>query len=133
MPLTSGRVDQNGRAVHVFDSIGVAGTHRQPVPVGGLGSRLKRWYSVVSGRLLRLRDDCLLGEDRRLSPDEEREIQRELAELRQEHRDLDDAIAAMAGAPIADTMGLQRLKKRKLALKDRIAKLEDRLLPDIIA
>ena len=83
--------------------------------------------------MLRLRDDCLLGEDRRLSPDEEREIQRELAELRQEHRDLDDAIAAMAGAPIADTMGLQRLKKRKLALKDRIAKLEDRLLPEIIA
>ena len=99
----------------------------------GVGSHRKRWYSVVSGRLLRLRDDCLLGEDRRLSPDEEREIQRELAELRQEHRDLDDAIAAMAGAPIADTMGLQRLKKRKLALKDRIAKLEDRLLPDIIA
>ena len=72
-------------------------------------------------------------EDRRLSEEEEREIRRELAEFRQEHRDLDAAIAAMVESPIADTMGLQRLKKRKLALKDRIAVLEDRLLPDIIA
>jgi hypothetical protein len=74
-----------------------------------------------------------LGDDRRLSQEEEREIQRQLAELRQEHRDLDEAIAAMTSAPVADTMGIQRLKKRKLALKDRIAKLADRLLPDIIA
>jgi hypothetical protein len=74
-----------------------------------------------------------LGDDRRLSQEEERELQRELAELRQEHRDLDDAIVALATATVADTMGMQRLKKRKLALKDRIAKLEDRLLPDIIA
>jgi hypothetical protein len=72
-------------------------------------------------------------EDRRLSEEEEREIRRELAELRQEHRDLDAAIAAMADSPVADTMGIQRLKKRKLALKDRIAVLEDRLFPDIIA
>jgi hypothetical protein len=74
-----------------------------------------------------------LGDDRRLSQEEERELQRQLAELRQEHRDLDEAIAAMTSAPVADTMGIQRLKKRKLALKDLIAKLEDRLLPDIIA
>jgi hypothetical protein len=72
-------------------------------------------------------------DDRRLSEQEERVIRQELAEFRQEHRDLDSAIAAMASAAIADTMGIQRLKKRKLALKDRIAKLEDRLLPDIIA
>jgi hypothetical protein len=72
-------------------------------------------------------------EDGRLSEEEDREIRRELAELRQEHRDLDAAIAAMAGSPSADTMGIQRLKKRKLALKDRIAVLEDRLFPDIIA
>jgi hypothetical protein len=72
-------------------------------------------------------------QDRRVSEEEEREIRRELAELRQEHRDLDAAIAAMAESPVADTMGIQRLKKRKLALKDRIAVLEDRLFPDIIA
>ncbi|MEX0852692.1 MAG: DUF465 domain-containing protein [Bauldia sp.] len=68
-----------------------------------------------------------------MGEEEEREIRRELAELRQEHRDLDAAIAAMGQSPVADTMGIQRLKKRKLALKDRIAVLEDRLFPDIIA
>jgi hypothetical protein len=72
-------------------------------------------------------------QERRLSKEEEQAIRRELVELRQEHRDLDAAIAAMAQAPVADTMGILRLKKRKLALKDRIAALEDRLLPDIIA
>jgi hypothetical protein len=54
--------------------------------------------------------------------------------LRQEHRDLDAAIQAMVEAGSgADTIRIQRLKKRKLVLKDRIAVLEDRLLPDIIA
>ena len=72
-------------------------------------------------------------EDRRLTDEEEREIRRDLAELRQQHRDLDAAIAALAESAGVDAMGMQRLKKRKLALKDRIAVLEDRLLPDIIA
>ena len=54
-----------------------------------------------------------------------------LAELSQEHRDLDAAIAALAGAP--DIMQLTRLKKRKLQLKDQIAAIENELLPDIIA
>jgi hypothetical protein len=70
---------------------------------------------------------------RRLTEEEEREVRKELAELRQEHRDLDAAIAALADSPKPDTIRLQRLKKRKLALKDRIAALDDRLLPDIIA
>src|SRR3954470_5217076 len=71
--------------------------------------------------------------DQRLSPEDEAQIQRQLTELRLEHRDLDAAIAVMSSAANADPMGLQRLKKRKLALKDRITKLEDKLLPDIIA
>lgn len=70
---------------------------------------------------------------RRLTDEEEREVRRELAELRQEHRDLDAAILALADQPEKDTIRLQRLKKRKLYLKDRIASLDDRLLPDIIA
>ena len=70
---------------------------------------------------------------RRLTDEEEREVRRELAELRQEHRDLDAAIAALADSPEPDTIRLQRLKKRKLFLKDRIAALDDRLFPDIIA
>lgn len=70
---------------------------------------------------------------RRLTEEEEREVRRELAELRQEHRDLDAAIMALADSPQPDTIRLQRMKKRKLVLKDRITALDDRLLPDIIA
>ena len=68
-----------------------------------------------------------------LSAEEERELRQELWRLRQEHADLDAAIDALARAPVADSIQLQRLKKRKLQLKDRIATVEDRLLPDIIA
>ena len=68
-----------------------------------------------------------------LSDDEEREITRELERLRQEHRDLDAAIEALAALVVADRLQLQRLKKRKLALRDRISYLEDMLTPDIIA
>lgn len=70
---------------------------------------------------------------RRLSEEEEIAIRRELAELDQEHRDLDAAIIALSQSPGPDNIRIQRMKKRKLALKDRIASLSDRLLPDIIA
>lgn len=56
-----------------------------------------------------------------------------LAVLRREHRDLDDAIAALASQSLTHSLTLQRLKKQKLALKDRIARIEDELTPDIIA
>jgi len=56
-----------------------------------------------------------------------------LEALRQEHRDLDDAIHALQTKGTADAFTLKRLKKQKLSLKDRIAQLEDRLTPDIIA
>jgi hypothetical protein len=75
----------------------------------------------------------MAADDRRISDEADREIRRELAALREEHRDLDAAIAALADHPPVDTIRLQRMKKRKLSLKDRIAALEDRLLPDIIA
>ncbi|SIS84887.1 YdcH family protein [Phaeovulum vinaykumarii] len=52
--------------------------------------------------------------------------------LRREHRDLDDAITALTENR-GDTLALVRLKKRKLALKDLIARIEDQLTPDIIA
>ncbi len=57
----------------------------------------------------------------------------EIAELRQEHQDLDAAVAALQLAPQPDQIRLARLKKRKLALRDQIAALEDQLTPDIIA
>ena len=53
--------------------------------------------------------------------------------LRHEHRDLDAVIAALEGTGVADQLTLRRLKKQKLQLKDRIARIEDRLTPDIIA
>ena len=60
-------------------------------------------------------------------------IKRKLAELKSEHRDLDDVIARVQETQPFDQLQLQRLKKRKLMLKDQIAQLESRLLPDIIA
>jgi len=65
--------------------------------------------------------------------DQTAELKRQLEELRSEHRDLDQAIARIADSPPFDQLHLQRLKKRKLILKDQIASLEDQLLPDIIA
>lgn len=53
--------------------------------------------------------------------------------LRQEHRDLDTAIAALHERGAPDMLTLQRFKRQKLKLKDRIVQLEDRILPDIIA
>ncbi|SLN72278.1 YdcH family protein [Roseisalinus antarcticus] len=58
----------------------------------------------------------------------------ELGVLRQQHRDLDDAIHALQEkGPSSDVLTIRRLKKQKLHLKDRIAALEDRITPDIIA
>ena len=64
---------------------------------------------------------------------EDEELRAKLSQLRQEHRDLDDAIAALEGQQSADQLQVKRLKKRKLWLKDLIARLEDELHPDIIA
>ena len=61
------------------------------------------------------------------------EIMRRIELLRQEHRDLDSAITALAMSSSADQLQLARLKKRKLMLRDEIALLEDLLIPDIIA
>jgi len=58
-------------------------------------------------------------------------LRAKLAELSQEHRDLDAAIEALRGTP--DQLQLTRLKKRKLQLKDQITTINDQLLPDIIA
>ena len=62
------------------------------------------------------------------------DVQRiELAVLRQEHRDLDDAINALQDRHSADILTIKRLKKLKLVLKDKIFLLEDKVTPDIIA
>lgn len=53
--------------------------------------------------------------------------------LRREHRDLDEAIGALEAGGRGDQLTLRRLKKQKLSLKDQIVKIEDQLIPDIIA
>jgi hypothetical protein len=68
-----------------------------------------------------------------MTKEEERELREQLARLLQEHRDLDTAIAALQDAPGSDLLQVQRLKKRKLYLKDCISHIEDQLTPDIIA
>ena len=70
---------------------------------------------------------------RHMTREEERELRAQLARLLQEHRDLDAAIGALEGSPGSDLLQVQRLKKRKLYLKDRITFIEDQLTPDIIA
>jgi hypothetical protein len=64
---------------------------------------------------------------------EEQALRTMLAQLSEEHRDLDAAITAMVDSGVRDQIILTRLKKRKLQLKDQITKIQDRLLPDIIA
>lgn len=63
----------------------------------------------------------------------EAELRKRLEYLRVEHRDLDAAIAALSEAGSTDQLQIARLKKRKLALRDQIAMIEDELIPDIIA
>ena len=76
-----------------------------------------RQHPCYSARMLTDRDSLL----------------RRLHELRSEHRDLDTVIARLAGQAAIDQLQLQRLKKRKLMLKDEISWLESRLIPDNIA
>lgn len=60
-------------------------------------------------------------------------LEARLKELRQDHADLDAAIHALTAAPVPDLIVIGRLKRKKLALKDEIARIEDFLNPDIIA
>jgi hypothetical protein len=60
-------------------------------------------------------------------------LKAKLASLKTEHRELDNVIARLAERAPVDQLELQRLKKRKLLLKDQITKIESELLPDIIA
>ena len=73
---------------------------------------------------------CGWGRDSRVN---EQELKKRLELLRIEHRDLDAAIAALTSTGAGDQLQIARLKKRKLAIRDQIAILEDYLLPDIIA
>jgi hypothetical protein len=60
-------------------------------------------------------------------------LRQRIGELQMEHRDLDDAIARLVDNPLPDRLRLQRLKKRKLLLKDQLTHLERQLDPDVLA
>jgi hypothetical protein len=68
-----------------------------------------------------------------MTDEERRELEGQLARLQQEHRDLDAAILALQESPGSDVLQVQRLKKRKLQLRDKIRRIDDQLTPDIIA
>jgi hypothetical protein len=72
-------------------------------------------------------------EDEGLTADEAARIRAQIATLREEHQDLDGAVRALEALPQPDQLRIARLKKKKLTLRDQIAKLEDKLTPDIIA
>jgi hypothetical protein len=96
-------------------------------------SRRQSWYFGLANlrvaRTARAKADSAAA----MTEQEESELRAQLARLRQEHRDLDAAIEALQIAPGADILQIQRLKKRKLVLRDRIGFIEDQLTPDIIA
>jgi hypothetical protein len=60
-------------------------------------------------------------------------LRQRISELQLEHRDLDDAIARLSENPLPDQLRMQRLKKRKLLLKDQLTHLERQLDPDVLA
>lgn len=64
---------------------------------------------------------------------EENDLRARLAAMRVEHQDLDAAVEALEGRPQPDQIRIARLKKKKLALRDEIVRIEDQLTPDIIA
>ena len=68
-----------------------------------------------------------------MEPIDQEEIRARLGELRLEHRDLDDVITRLSANPVVDQLQIRRMKKRKLLLKDQIAKLESCLIPDLNA
>ena len=66
-------------------------------------------------------------------PQSDEALRARLAELRQDHADLDAAVHALAQAPTPDLLLIGRLKRKKLSMKDQIIRIEDMLTPDIIA
>jgi hypothetical protein len=91
-------------------------------------------HSGIAARISTPQTPLVCAEKRALAMDLDIEaLKAKLAALKTEHRDLDDVIARVVERGPFDQLQLQRLKKRKLMLKDQISKIESELLPDIIA
>lgn len=74
-----------------------------------------------------------MNDDEPFMTEEEQALQARLKLLQLEHADLDASIQALAHMPVPDQLMIARLKRKKLVLRDEIKKIEDRILPDIIA
>ncbi|MFN4091609.1 MAG: YdcH family protein [Brevundimonas sp.] len=74
-----------------------------------------------------------MNDDEPFLSDEDRALHARLAELRQEHADLDASIEALGLVPTPDQLMIARLKRKKLLLRDEMTRIETRILPDIIA
>jgi len=74
-----------------------------------------------------------MNDDEPYLSEEDKELRAQLSLLLQEHADLDASIEALALLPAPDQLMIARLKRKKLALRDDIVKLQDQILPDIIA
>lgn len=83
-------------------------------------------------RTFRGREGTSVG-NQPLTDEERARIEARIVALETEHRDLDQVIARLSEDPLQDQLQLRRLKKKKLLLKDSIARLRDRLIPDILA
>jgi uncharacterized protein (TIGR02444 family) len=106
-----------------------AGAWDPPAP-GSRLAELARAFSA-SGAFARIAAEMSSSDGPPLANDEA--IQARIAELRQAHQDLDDAVQALSAKAVPDQLQIARMKKQKLALRDQITRLEDRLTPDIIA
>lgn len=74
-----------------------------------------------------------MNDDEPFLNEEEQALHAELARLKQEHADLESSIEALSHMPLPDQLLIARLKRKKLVLRDEIVKIEDQILPDIIA
>ena len=101
-------------------------------PDGRLSENLGQKRAVIPRSGAGPRKGRRLG-NQSLTEEERAGIEARITALELEHHDLDDVIARLAETPSQDNLQLRRLKKRKLLLKDSIARLRDRLIPDIIA
>ncbi len=127
MPRVSSNFQIIAASLRRAENLGEAGPRRNPP------AQRPAWISNPGGYRLTERQ----GKDHqgaRMTVEDPQELLiAELATLRAEHRDLDGAISALEATVAPDRIALQRLKKRKLLLRDRIAHIEDQLYPDIIA
>jgi hypothetical protein len=93
---------------------------------------MQAWFTVSCNFVMQL-SSAEATMQQQLTDEEIHKMQERLFELKQEHRDLDDVINRLLMSPDVEELQIKRFKKRKLMLKDTISKLENTLIPDILA